>query len=126
MGPVTLPRMPVAHGEEQREHAPHTEVAGTRERMMTYAFVLGLALLAALSNPQVRHWLGEALTTLCVVGGFIAAPFLTLSAWIGLALPESMPLHRASTALFVVALVWMALALIGALFHGQRSTTADE
>jgi uncharacterized membrane protein YGL010W len=62
----------------------------------------------------------EAGATLCVAGGFIAAPFLTLAAWIGLALPQRMVLHQASTALFVIAILWMAAALIGAHLHHNR------
>jgi hypothetical protein len=78
---------------------------------------LAMPLLLALTAPQARHWLAEAGATLCVAGGFIAAPFLTLTAWIGLALPPQVGLHQASSALFVIAIIWIAAALIGAHLH---------
>jgi hypothetical protein len=104
------------------------------ERMMARApRALPLALAACLTwlalvvaHPQARHWLVETSATLCVLGGFLAAPVLTVAAWIGLALPERMPLHQASTTLFLVAVIWMALALIGAHLHHERHPTPDE
>lgn len=77
-------------------------------------------LLLPLASAATRHWLVEAGATVCVAGGFIAAPFLTVTAWIGLALPRRMLLHQASTALFLVAILWMAAALIGAHLHHHR------
>jgi uncharacterized membrane protein YGL010W len=88
------------------------------------AVLIWLALVVA--NPQARHWLAEASATLCVLGGFLAAPVLTVAAWIGLALPERMPLHQASTPLFLIAVIWMALALIGAHLHQERHPAPDE
>ena len=88
------------------------------------AFLTWLALVV--TSPQARHWLAEASATLCVLGGFLAAPVLTVAAWIGLALPERMPLHQASTTLFLVAVIWMALALIGAHIHHERHPTPEE
>lgn len=82
---------------------------------MAQALPLILApAMALIASTHVRHWLGEVMATVCVVGGFIAAPLLTVAAWIGLALPPNMPLHRASTTLFLVAVIWLALALISA------------
>ncbi len=74
-------------------------------------------LAMPLANDTTRHWLVEAGATLCVAGGFIAAPFLTVTAWIGLTLPRRVLLHQASTALFLIAILWMAAALIGAHLH---------
>lgn len=76
-------------------------------------------VVALVANTQVRHWLGELMATVCVVGGFIAAPLLTVAAWVGLALPARMPLHQASTTLFLVAVIWLALALISAHCYQQ-------
>jgi hypothetical protein len=76
-------------------------------------------VVALMANTQVRHWLGELMATVCVVGGFIAAPLLTVAAWVGLALPAGMPLHQASTTLFLVAVIWLALALISAHCYQQ-------
>lgn len=75
--------------------------------------------IAFIASTQVRHWLGELMATVCVVGGFVAAPLLTVTAWVGLALPARMPLHRASTTLFLVAVIWLALALISAHCYQQ-------
>ncbi|HKS68785.1 MAG TPA: hypothetical protein VJQ45_00085 [Ktedonobacterales bacterium] len=82
-------------------------------------------LLVPLASAATRHWLIEVGATLCVAGGFIAAPFLTVTAWIGLALPPRMLLHQASTALFLVAILWMAAALIGAHLHHNRRTARE-
>lgn len=93
---------------------------------LALAACLAWPALAVVANPQARHWLAEASATLCVLGGFLAAPVLTVAAWIGLALPERMPLHQASTTLFLVAVIWMALALIGAHLHHERHPTPNE
>lgn len=82
-------------------------------------------LLVPLASEATRHWLIEAGTTLCVAGGFIAAPFLTVTAWIGLALPPRVLLHQASTALFLIAILWMVTALIGAHLHHNRRMVRD-
>lgn len=80
-------------------------------------WAMALPFLLLLVSVQTRHWLTEVAATICVVGGFIAAPLLTLAAWIGLALPESLPLHQASPTLFMVAIIWLALALVSAHLH---------
>lgn len=85
--------------------------------------VLYLALLA---SPHVRHWLVEATANLLVLGGFIAAPILTLIAWVGLMLPAHLPLHRLSSTLFVVALVWVAGGLLIAHALHDQTTLADK
>lgn len=84
---------------------------------LTLPAMLIAPLLVPLASQATRHWLVEAGATLCVAGGFIAAPFLTVTAWIGLALPRRVLLHQASTALFLIAILWMAAALIGAHLH---------
>jgi xanthosine utilization system XapX-like protein len=73
--------------------------------------------IAFLANSHLRHWIIEVVTAACVLGGMIAAPVLALIGWVGLILPEQVPLHRASTTLFAVAVVWVAAALIGAHWH---------
>lgn len=83
--------------------------------------VMALApLVLFLANAAVRHWLLEAFTTVCVVGGFIAAPILTLIAWIGVVLPPQALLHAISTPLFVLALCWLSLAVISAHVHYNK------
>lgn len=76
-----------------------------------------LPVLTLLLSSQARHWVVEAITTVCVLGGFILAPVLTLTAWVGMVLPAHMPLHQISTLLFIVALVWIGAALVGAHLH---------
>jgi hypothetical protein len=110
--------------EERNHHLQHfhrtspRQAAGAMHAPQAFA-ALAVPLLL-LTAPQARHWLAETGATLCVAGGIIAAPVLTLAAWIGLALPPRMLLHQASTALFLVAIIWMAAALIGAHLHHDR------
>ncbi|MFI5272947.1 MAG: hypothetical protein ACHQ4H_07945 [Ktedonobacterales bacterium] len=108
--------------EEQRSHAKDISrdhksfVSRSRQHLM----VLFAPLFLLLASAGPRHWLAQAVATFCVAGGFVAAPFLTVTAWIGLALPPQVLLHRASTALFLMAIIWMAAALIGAHLHHHR------
>lgn len=83
-------------------------------------------LVALVLSSQTRHWMVEAFTTICVLGGIIAAPVLSLAAWVGMFLPEHMPLHRWSTLLFAVSLVWLCAALIGAHVHQDTEESAAE
>ena len=83
-------------------------------------------LLALVLGTQARHWVVEAFMTICVLGGIVAAPILSLAAWVGMFLPEHMPLHRWSTALFAVALVWLCVAFIGAHVHHGEAESAGE
>ncbi len=94
---------------------------------MALALPLALApLLALILGSQARHWMAEALTTICVLGGILAAPILALAAWVGMFLPAHMPLHQWSTPLFAVALVWLAAALVGAhVHHGAARDARD-
>lgn len=105
-------------------------VRGYAQRCVRMAQVVPVVIapaIAFIASTQVRHWLGELMATVCVVGGFIAAPLLTVAAWVGLALPARMPLHQASTTLFLVAVIWLALALISAHCYQQmQQRPADE
>jgi hypothetical protein len=94
-----------------------------RQVGMRAAWALGPALLA-LANPHFRHWLAQALGSACVIGGFFAAPLLTLVAWLGLMLPARVALHQASTTLFAVALIWVVLAVLSA--HVQANKRQDK
>ena len=86
-------------------------------RLLVALPVAILPVFTLLLSSQARHWVAEAITTVCVLGGFILAPVLTLTAWVGMVLPERMPLHRISTLLFAVALIWIGAALVGAHVH---------
>ncbi|MGO8946609.1 MAG: hypothetical protein ACLQUY_02875 [Ktedonobacterales bacterium] len=94
---------------------------------MQWVLALMGIFLVFLSSGVARHWIGESAATVCVVGGFIAAPILTITAWIGMAVPNLLLLHRMSTPLFLVAVIWLALALIGAhLHHAYEQDTENK
>lgn len=98
-----------------------------RSGQLLLALPLALApLLALILGSQARHWVIEAFTTICVVGGILAAPILSLAAWVGMFLPDHVPLHRWSTLLFAVSLVWLCAALIGAHVHRDAADTTRE
>ena len=82
-----------------------------------------IVLVVLLSSEDVRHKIGESAATICVVGGFFAAPILTITAWIDMIAPEILPLHHLSTPLFLIAIIWLALAFIGAHLHHSRQLT---
>jgi len=79
-----------------------------------------IVLVVLLSSADVRHKIVESAATICVVGGFIAAPILTITAWIDMIAPDVLPLHHLSTPLFLIAIIWLALAFIGAHLHHSR------
>ncbi len=124
MGPLSLLR------ERALSPAGAGTVLGYARRCTRMAQGLPLVLapaIAFVASTQVRHWLGELMATVCVVGGFIAAPLLTVAAWVGLALPARVPLHQASTTLFLIAVIWLALALISAhCYQMMQQRPADE
>ena len=119
VGPFVLLRERRIGGQEW--YARLQEVAeGSRrstERLTHITTLATGALLALAGNASLRHWLMEMAANVAVVGGFVAAPVLTVTAWIGLVLPESVPLHHVSTTLFVVALVWVCTAVLIAHVH---------
>lgn len=91
---------------------------GEQGKRLLVALPLAAApMLTLLLSSQARHWVVEAITTVCVLGGFIMAPVLTLTAWVGMALPEHMLLHQISSFLFIVALIWIGAALVSAHVH---------
>jgi hypothetical protein len=82
-----------------------------------------------MSNASVRHWIVEMALNVAVVGGFVAAPALSLTAWVGMMLPAQMPLHQASSGLFIAALVWVSIAVVIAHMHegaGQSGQTGRD
>jgi hypothetical protein len=79
-----------------------------------------IVLVVLLSSEDIRHKIAESAATICVVGGFIAAPILTITAWIDMIAPEALPLHHLSTPLFLIAIIWLAMAFIGAHLHHSR------
>ncbi len=103
-------------------HAAHDWRDVTRSltsSRLVRACVVGVSLVVAtvLSTP-LRHWMLEALTAVCVLGGILAAPVVSLIAWLGLVLPENTGLHRIAPVLFGAALIWLCLAILGAHARG--------
>lgn len=125
MGPIIMRREVGAEALDIRAHVD-TFTKASRNALMQTAQIVLIALagvVTLLANPQIRHWLVEATANLLVLGGFIAAPILTVVAWIGLMLPAHLPLHRISSTLFIVALVWVAAGLL--LAHMLHDSTAS-
>lgn len=81
--------------------------------VLCLAAVVSIAASLA-SSHALRHSLVLALANICIVGGVVAAPLVTVIAWIGMVLPEQSLLHHAANALFAVAFVWLCLAIVGA------------
>ena len=102
-----------------------TRSSGHAAVQVWQAVVIALApVVVTLTSPHVRHWLVEAAANLLVLGGFIAAPILTVVAWVGLLLPSRLPLHQLSSTLFAVALIWVAAGLLIAhMLHDTSPAT---
>ncbi|HKW23824.1 MAG TPA: hypothetical protein VJO13_20770, partial [Ktedonobacterales bacterium] len=64
------------------------------------------------------QWVLTALSNIAIIGGILAAPVISLVAWIGVTLPSHAPLHQAAPTLFIGALLWMAMGIVSA--HARR------
>jgi hypothetical protein len=75
---------------------------------------LAIATLATLlpARDFQRQWLGMVLANVCIVGGVVGAPAVSLMGWIGMALPARTSLHAASPILFTASLLWLCLAIV--------------
>lgn len=82
--------------------------------------LLAAAAVGLLTSPLLRHWLIVLVINICVVGGVVAAPVVSVLAWIGMALPTHTLLHEASPLLFGTSLLWLSLAIFGAHAHSVR------
>ena len=117
MSPLTLIR--------ERASSRHSgiplaaRVTHMRARVVALPHTARPALGILLDTPR-RLWLSELAATLCVLGGFVAAPLLTVLAWIGLVMPADAPLHHAAETIFVIAIVWLGLAFVSAHVHHNR------
>jgi hypothetical protein len=90
------------------------------------ALPLALGPVLVLHHTPWRQWFVEAHILVCVVGGFLAAPVVSLVAWVGILLPPRIFLHQLAPTLFAIALVWVALGLISAHAHDIRHAGARE
>ncbi|MEO7001811.1 MAG: hypothetical protein ABI068_08285 [Ktedonobacterales bacterium] len=90
---------------------------GGRETLAVALRAVGAAgsvVGGAITSVALRHWLIEALATICVMGGILAAPVLAIIAWVGLLLPTQTLLHLVAPTLMITALVWLVAAILGA------------
>lgn len=77
------------------------------------------AILTGQSGHAARQWLTHTAANVCILGGIICSPFISMLAWVGMALPTQTGLHQMAPALMTAALIWLALAIITA--HACRS-----
>jgi ribose/xylose/arabinose/galactoside ABC-type transport system permease subunit len=122
VGPFVLTRehgAPVQDWDERHwdEHLP--ELAAQRH-------VTTRSVRALVDNAAARRWVVELVTSVAVLGGFLVAPVLTLAAWLGLGMPNGVLLHRLSSTLFVVSLIWICAAVVVAHVHeGGAASSRD-
>ncbi len=93
-------------------------------RIWSALLILLVVLLIVLASPASRHWFSTSFANIAIVGGIIAAPIISVVAWIGVALPVHAPLHQAAPTLFIGALLWMAMAFVSA--HARRDRSANQ
>ncbi len=129
MGPIAMIRERGLAMDAWRDRSElgFERAAKFRARVVALPQLAGPAL-GVLVGHEARHMASEVSATVCVVGGFLAAPLLTILAFVGLAMPSRAPLHHVATTLLLVAVVWLGLALVGAHVHhgGLHHQEADE
>jgi hypothetical protein len=83
------------------------------------ALLVSLAvLLGLLASMLMRGWLWTAFANVAIVGGIVAAPIISVIAWVGVALPAHAPLHEAAPTLFIGSMLWLAMGILSA--HARR------
>lgn len=82
-----------------------------------------MVALGLLADTPLRHWLTTSFVNIAIVGGIVAAPIISVVAWVGVILPVHAPLHQAAPPLFIGALLWMTMAFISA--HARREDAAS-
>lgn len=78
-----------------------------------------LALLTGQSSQAARQWLTHTAANVCILGGIVCSPFISMLAWVGMVLPTQAALHQLAPVLMTASLIWLALAIIAA--HACRS-----
>jgi len=91
-------------------------------RVWSAFLILLMVMISLLANPAYRQWTLTALSNIAIIGGILAAPLISVVAWIGVALPTHAPLHQAAPTLFIGALLWMAMGIVSA--HARRERSA--
>ena len=92
-------------------------------RVWSALLILLMVMISLLANPTYRQWMLTALANIAIIGGILAAPVISLVAWIGVALPAHAPLHQAAPTLFIGALLWMAMGIVSA--HARHGGLAE-
>jgi len=110
----------VAARKATYEHSRQYNLAQRTWPALLFLLVVTLELLA---SSAMRHWLSTAFATFAIVGGIVAAPIISVVAWIGVALPDHAPLHQAAPTLFIGALLWMVMGIVSA--HARREDSGD-
>jgi hypothetical protein len=88
------------------------------------AILLALVFtIGVLSHPTSRHWVSAVFAYIAIVGGIVAAPVISLVAWIGVSLPTHAPLHQAAPTLFIGAILWMVMGFVSA--HARREDPSE-
>jgi hypothetical protein len=92
-------------------------------RVWSALLIALMVMISLLANPAYRQWVLSALSNIAILGGILAAPVISLVAWIGVTLPSHAPLHQAAPTLFIGALLWMAMGIVSA--HARREGYAE-
>lgn len=92
-------------------------------RIRSALLILLMVTFGLLANVTYRQWIMGALANIAIIGGIVAAPVISLVAWIGVILPVHAPLHQASPTLFIGALLWMVMGFVSA--HARRENPSD-
>lgn len=99
-----------------REGQPQTNMTW---RIWAALLVVVTIVYRLLENPTYRHWLIAALANIAIIGGIVAAPVISVVAWIGVALPVHAPLHQAAPTLFIGAMLWLVMGFVSAHARGK-------
>lgn len=128
MGPFVLTREQSApqDWDERLTEPADRRHAAVRHRSGVIAFTALRSATPLLGNPGARRWLMELATNFAVLGGFVVAPVLTLAAWLGLVMPDGIFLHRLSSTLFVVSLIWICTAVVVAHMHESGTASSRD
>lgn len=86
---------------------------GRRIRSWATTFV------GCLTGPAARRRVASSAANVGILGGIVCTPFVSMFAWVGMVLPTQTALHQLAPALMTVAVIWLALAIIGA--HACRT-----
>lgn len=95
----------------EEQDSPRTKQQRGRITLL-HSILAALIVLAA--SPMARHWLPVIVANVCILGGIVAAPVMSVVAWIGLVLPTHALLHQIAPVLVAASLVWFGMAIVGA------------